>query len=257
MGLATKYAKAVWETEAALATWLPDRQVAVGDILVQDKRSGAITVETNIGNLLDTKNFDQDIVRRAGAPELNLHRGVSFDSNTDAGVAGAEVRVRFDGKSSFLLAAKQGRIAEYRQIAEVRKAIRGLWNDDRWDLSWQLVTAVRSFAACTLIIAHDRGVEAEARIDPSAPVMDIAGVHAGASVTVRCGTASDWTLRQSTPLYESLVIRKRILRDTEIASGGYLEATNPRTGSDQSPALDSSVDVVRCTPWDLDIPSTD
>jgi hypothetical protein len=230
VALPSKYAKAVWETEGALATWLPDRSLQVGDIVTRDGTGGAIRVETRLRDLVRHEE-PGPTVRRPGVERMLLQDGFSFQADADASAPGARVRARLSGASSFVFVAEHGTVTEYRRVADVREAMLSLYARGVWRDSWHVVTAVRSFDACTLVVAEGDDAEAELHVAAPGGPGGQQVIRAGAGVNVHRGRAATWSLTASTPLYEALHVKRR-LRRTETAAS-YLDGDpDPRPLAD-------------------------
>lgn len=240
MALPNKYAQAVWDAEGVLATWLPDRQLRVGDVVSRSRDGAGLQVETNIADLVHGEQ-PGPTTHRAGASRLVLQDGVSFEASAVASAPGAGARACFAGASSFLFVADQGTVTEYRRLADMRAVLTSLHDRAVWSDGWYLVTAVRSFAAMTLVVAESAGTEVSVQGN-SSHLVSLDLIRAGAGVTVASGRAATWTMGPSTPLYEALFIRRRLLRGDEVRTG-YLDS--PSSGS---PEGDGAAEVARVTP---------
>lgn len=70
-----------------------------------------------------------------------------------------------------------------------------------WKPGWHLVTSVRSYPACTIIIAKNAGAEAEVAIDlAAAGVAAPGGIRAGVAVSVNTDHASHWVMSFDSPV---------------------------------------------------------
>ncbi|WP_219414721.1 hypothetical protein [Pseudonocardia nigra] len=226
MALPNNYAQAVWDAEGVLATWLPDRRLRVGDVVSRSRHGGGLQVETHVDRLARTEQVGT-VVSRAGAERLFLQDGVSIGAVGEAEAPGAGLRGRFARANAFLFAAGGGTVTEYRRLAEVRTALSSLRRRTVWEDGWYLVTAVRSFSMCTLVVGETDGAEVSVQADAAQLGMPTT-VRAGAGVTVTGGRAATWVLGPSTPLYEALFVRRRLLRDD--VHNAYLDAPREATG---------------------------
>lgn len=237
MALPYTYANAVWEGERALTTWLPDRHIRPGDIVTREGGGPGLRVETRLGSLMGSSEPAR--ISRDGAPRVVLQDGVELELLSGAAAPGARARARMTRESSFLLAAEKGRISEYRRLAEVREQVSALQAAGRWQWGWHLITAVRSFAAATLLIAESSGAEASVEVEPG----DTAGLEllrAGGAVTVTGGSAASWSLAACTPLYEALCVRRRPLRGAQVTGSFLGERTASPVADGEELAVDTS-----------------
>jgi hypothetical protein len=206
------YAKTMWDRLSALATWQPDVPLAVGDV-VTGGAGGLVIRETTLAKLgVPPERLPHS--RHAASP-LREHSGVTINASGSAVVASAgKARASFASQSSFLVVTDRGWLDATDSMADARAIVEDLSARELWGPGWHLVTSVRSYPACTIVIAKDAGAEAEVTVDLSAagvPVPD--GVKAGAHVGVNSEHASHWVMPfDSTPLYEAIGMKKRGLR---------------------------------------------
>jgi hypothetical protein len=240
MALPHSYAKAVWESERALATWLPDRHIRPGDVISRDRKDSVLRVETTLRELIGTAEPETNA--HQGAHRMVLQDGLDIDALAEPGAQNAAIRARLSREHSFALVAEQGRVDEYRRLADARARISELAAGGRWSPNWHLVTAVRSFDALSLLIAESNEVEAAVELQVGA-VSGIDLVRAGGAISVTKGRAASWSLGPCTPLYEALCIRTRRFRPDEVA------ATYLKHG--QSSAGDHATVVDTTRPADL------
>jgi len=128
--------------------------------------------------------------------------------------AAGKARASFAKQSSFLVVTNQGSLDAIDTMADARAVVEDLAARGMWGGDWHLVTSVRSYPACTIVIAKSAGVEAEVTVDLSAAgVVVPEGIRAGAGVSVNSDQASHWVMSfDSTPLYEAIGMRRRGLR---------------------------------------------
>ena len=193
------YGRALYDNHGVLATWLPDRPLRVGDVVSRAPRTGILTVETTFADVLE--GFSHESVTRKGPTALTLQRGATIDYTTSAGVPGLTAELTFTAESSFVFAARDGSSEEYSQLAPIRAALlelagRGVWRDE-----WQLVTGVRRFTTCTIVIARQRGTTARVALDSTTGLTGADTIAAAAGVSITSGDASTWgTTKRTAPL---------------------------------------------------------
>lgn len=222
-GVGTAYARAAYEQQGVLATWFPDRVLQVGDIVSRDRRTGAMTVETNLSELLGGPAPETSEVRTTKGPaRLAFQRGATMDFGLEVSSGVANARVTFTGDHSFVFAALDGSSSSYERLAWARQAIVKLAAEDAWRDEWQLVTGVRSFAYCLVMIARGGGAEARVGLDLSSGFAGFDAVQASLGASITKGDAVKWELATCTPLFEGLVLHRSLLKG-EVVEQRYLE----------------------------------
>ncbi len=239
------YGRVLFVTHGVLATWLPDRAIRVGDIVSRSPRTGILNVETTVGELLD--GFDPTRIITDGPKVLTLQRGATVDY-TASGAARpvAAAKVTFASKQSFIFAGREGNSERYQQLDPVRAAMlelasRGVWRDE-----WQLVTGVRRFATCTIVISRQHGTTAELSVDATTAMAGTDLLAAATGVSITSGDASTWELGPARPFYEALEVSRNFWTAQPAVRDGTF------TGDDRG-ARDEFV-VVQVRPTELGLP---
>jgi hypothetical protein len=221
--LARTYVKAMWDNQSLLATWHPDVQLSVGDI-----------VTAGPGGLVERETGFADVRGAGGALSVSTHpaarvvdhHGVILQATAQAAASrAATARASFSSESSFLIVTQTGEQDRVSSLAEARAAVEELIEEGVWKPGWHLVTTVRRYPACTLIIAKGGGVEAVLDVNTDLGAATPASVYAGASVSVDTARASHWSMSfESTPLYEAIGVRRRgVLRREDVRHVEYLK----------------------------------
>ena len=208
MVVADKYARSVWEAESMLATWTPDRHLAVGDI-VSRERNGLLRVETRLPNLVGDPL--PAVTETRGAATTLLQSGLTVERSADAAAPVGTARIGLSGRSSFLFSGRAATLSSFETITSLRKHMTRLALCGDWEDEWHLVIAVQSHAAGTVIIAESDEVHAEIRIKGPRTVDSLAGIRAGGQVSVTSGRAATFTMARCTPFYEALKVRRRLV----------------------------------------------
>ena len=229
MSLARAYARTMWTTLSALTTWQPDVPLGVGDVVLAGP-GGVVTRETTLAKLgVPTERLTYS--RHPAAP-VREHRGVTLAASGSAVVATpGKARLSFARQWSFLVVTDPGWQDLTDDMADARAVVEDLATRKVWRPGWHLVTSVRRYPACTIVIAKTAGAEAEVSLDVSAAGVVVEGIRAGVSVRVDSAQASHWVMNaESTPLYGAITAKRRGLR--RWVSAG------PQTvyGADEAPA---------------------
>jgi hypothetical protein len=247
------YAKTIWDRLSALATWPPDMPLAVGDVVTPGP-GGVVTRETTLAKLGVPP--EQLTHSRHTASPVREHSGVTVTASGSAVVASAgKARASFARQSSFLVVTEQGWLDSTDSMADARAIVEDLAVRGLWGAGWHLVTSVRSYPACTIVIAKDAGAEAEVSVDLSAAGVAVPeGIRAGAHVGVNSDHASHWVMSfDSTPLYEAIGMKRRGLRRRASATQtDYLTRDLDAAGADEPlPEEDFLWIAQRSSPLDL------
>jgi hypothetical protein len=233
VGIAAKYAKAMWNVDSLLTTWTPDKRLEVGDVIAVES-SGTITVERKLSALLDVAL--PPVSSTAGAESTVVQDGVSIEVGGSVQTAHATARVSLTGRESFLFSARSATLHSFDETAPLRTMLMALSALGRWDDGWQVVTAVRQYAACTVVIAETDGVQAELRTDRRSGITSLAGAAAGGHLSVTSGRAASYTLTDCTPLYEAVRVRRRL-------TGTRVAGARPGTRGDAVSADDHRLEL--------------
>lgn len=250
MGLASGYARAVWEDQGAQASWLPDVHLEVGQVIQRDRQTGAIHVMDTLEAL--TESPLPAVITRGGPQRVDINRGASFSTSASANAPVGEAKISFSSESSFVFSAADGTITEYATQRILRGLLRDLHSKGRWNTAWQLVTSVRSFKKHTLIVARDGNVTATVSFDVPTQAPNFAAVNFGADVSISSGAASKWQLKNGTPLYEALIVKVGLFGGVDVNSQ-MLDHERPLTEREQVRMPD--VSVVVPDPPELELPA--
>lgn len=203
------YTGTMWAKLSALATWQPDVRLAVGDV-VSAGAGGVVTRETTL--LMLGIPADRLPHSRHRASPLRESSGVTMKvAGNVSATSEAKARASFSKQSSFLVVSAEGWLDTANSMAGVRSLVEGLHAHEMWKPGWHLVTSVRTYPACTIVIAKAAGAEAEVAVDLGvAGVATPAGVRAGAGVIVNSDSVSYWAMGfNCTPLYEAIAMKRR------------------------------------------------
>ncbi|HVV77965.1 MAG TPA: hypothetical protein VHC43_18260 [Mycobacteriales bacterium] len=207
------YAEAMWDAMSSLATWHPDVALSIGDV-VRAGPGGVVHRETTLAKL--GVATDRLTHSRHDASPVREHRGVTLSAAGSASVAaGGRVRASFSKASSFLVVTAQGWLDTVDSSAEARVVVEELHAGEAWESDWHLVSSVRTYPACTILIAKSAGVGLDVEVDLSAVsgALTPNSIRAGATVSVNSDHASHWVMDfDSTPFYEAIGMRRRGLR---------------------------------------------
>lgn len=216
------YGRDLFDNQGMLATWLPDRPLRVGDIVSREPRTGILTVDTTLAKLVP--GVRHATITRTGPTAVTLQRGATIDSTAATGIPGASAALRFTSASSFVFAARNGTTEEYRHSAPLREALLSLAAANTWRDEWQIVTTVRRFTACTIVIARESGTTARIALDPATALTGTDSLAAATGVAITSGDASLWELTDAGPLYEALTVRRNFLTGRPgVSSGGFMD----------------------------------
>lgn len=238
------YGRVLFDNQGALATWLPDRLLRVGDIISRAPRTGILTVETTFTELLG--GFGHPTTTRRGPKTLSLHQGATFDYTTGTELRGAAAAtLTFAAESSFIFAGRDGSSEYYQHLDPIRSALLELADRGVWRGEWQLVTSVQRFAACTIVIARQRGTTAHLSLDTATSLAGTDVLAATAGVSITSGDASTWELRSARPFYGALEVTRNFWTGRPAVSSGTF-----------GPGLHGrdEFDVVQAEPTELDLP---
>jgi hypothetical protein len=210
-GVGTTYSRATYDQQGMLATWFPDRSLRVGDIVSRSERTGALTVQATLDEVTGGAHELPSLTATSGPERLVCQRGATIETAASTSITSvARAEVRFSGASSFIFAATQGEAMGYETLRSVRAVIHKLGSRGAWDPGWQLITHVRSFARCLVLISRGTGAAAEFSLTSATAgvgaIADNLDLSFGASIT--SGEAVKWELNECTPLYEALVLRR-------------------------------------------------
>ena len=247
------YAKTMWDRLSALATWQPDVPLAVGDV-VTPGAGGVVTRETTLAKLgVSPERLTHS---RHMASPVREHSGIAVAASGSTVVASAgKARASFARQSSFLVVTEQGWLDATDSMAEARAVVEDLAARELWGPGWHLVTSVRRYPACTIVIAKDAGAVAEVTVDLSAGGVAVPeSIQAGAHVGVNSDHASHWVMSfGSTPFYEAIGMKRRGLRRRASATQtDYLTRDLDAVGADESLSEEDVVWVAqRSSPVDV------
>lgn len=247
------YTGTMWDRLSALATWQPDVPLSIGDVVTAGA-GGVVTRETTLAKLgVPPERLTHS---RHPASPVREHSGVTITASGSAAVATTgKARASFAKQSSFLVVTNQGWLGAMDSMADARTIVEDLAARELWQPGWHLVTSVRRYPACTIVIARNAGAEAQVTVDLSAAgIAAPEGIQAGVGVSVNSDHASHWVMSfDSTPLYEAIGMKRRGLRrrmsatQTEYLTRDY----NPAGADEPSPEEEVVWTAQRSSPLDL------
>ena len=246
------YTSTMWDRLSALATWQPDVPLSVGDVVTAGA-GGVVTRETTLAKLgVPPERLARS---RHTASPVREHSGVTIGASGSAVVAATgKARASFAKQSSFLVVTEQGWLDATDSMADARTVVEDLAARELWGPGWHLVTSVRRYPACTIVIAKNAGAEAEVTVDLSvAGTPGPEGIKAGASVSVNSDHASHWVMSfDSTPLYEAIGMKRRGLRRASATQIEYLTREQNLADADEPVSEEEVVwTAQRSSPFDL------
>lgn len=249
------YTRTMWDRLSALATWQPDVPLSVGDVVAAGA-GGVVMRETTLAKL----GVPQDRLThsRHTASPVREHSGVTISASGSAVVAASgKARLAFAKQSSFLVVTRRGWLDAMDSMTDARAVVEDLHLHEMWRPGWHLVTSVRGYPACTIVIASSAGAEAEVTVDLSAAGLAVPeGVLAGAAVNVNSDHASHWVMSfDSTPLYEAIAMKRRVLRrHTSATQTEYLTRDQNPSEADEPLSGEEAVwTAQRSSPVDLEL----
>jgi len=217
----------VYDQQGMIATWFPDRVLRVGDVISRSKHSGSITVEASIGDL--TENPLPGMTSTSGPKRITFQRGASLKVAMSAEMVPSvtmmptvDAEITFSEASSFVFVGSDGSSVAYDQLQLVRKSVLDLAQRGRWRDEWQLVTSVRTFKRCLLLIARESGSVARVSMESANGPATLESVKTSLGASITRGAAAKWELKSCTPLYEGLTLRWRTWSGPEV-SDRYLD----------------------------------
>lgn len=202
------YASTLWNLHSSLATWQPDRQLVVGDV-VACGAGGVTKPETSLSKL--GVPAGRLTVAISDAAAVREHHGVAVSAGAGGTVAAtASAKARFSSDASFLIVTEKGTLQSVSNMADTRALLEELHANGTWQKGWHLVTSVRTYPACTIIIAREKGVEVGVIVAGSAAGLTPDAVQAGAQVSVNSSQVSHWVMTtHSTPMFEAIGMRRK------------------------------------------------
>lgn len=204
MGLGDKYARAARDDYGLGVTWTPDQPIAVGDVIRQDRASGATIVHKRLADFPSVSaSVPAPMAPMATGAVVVLQRDVDITGGISAEVGPAAAEVTFGGESSFLFVGKGGSTTRYPTLAPVIVAVEALRESGAWDDSWKLVTAVRSYSESALIISRGAGATAQVAV-PVTVAPSFAAIDLKVGFGFSSGSAAQWSMVDATPFFEAV-----------------------------------------------------
>lgn len=229
MSTASALAAYLRSSQSWVATWTPDRRLAVGDVLVV--HDDQVSQVGHIDSWLVREAVPPLMVREVpGALRVEASEGVTFGGGVSAsgkvgGVGGGSLLGRFSGQRSFLLVADVVGREMFADLLKVEDAVRALDEAGAWRPEWLLVTEVVKASALTVVVARGSGVEVSLAASAAEGVVGPAGVRAGAGLAVASGQADHWEVNgPCTPGYHAFRWRRRRRASVLEAAAGMTPA---------------------------------
>jgi hypothetical protein len=223
-----KYLSKLWDDEALLTNWPPDKLLTPGDIIARDD-NGVVSIESTISEVANRARQplpSTELVSWEASPiqtQVGVSMTVDANATLKAGASApagsqASMNLRFDREGSFALAAEGGTITGYRSLDPWRRLLSTLQGLARWEPGWQLVTLVRDYERITLVRAGSAGQHATVQAAvPSVGTGGLVDIAAGAGLLSTSTACSTWTVTKGATLgYEGLWVKRRWVRSDKV-----------------------------------------
>lgn len=220
--LPERYTKDVYRGIRYLASWLPSSAVAVGNVAVLQKGSLELVTTAEALGLSTQTIIGPSVAERGWVSQRTVtvapKVGASGPLDSSLG-GGAEMNIEFKAKHAILLRAERSREKSLDHLGQIKKEMLRLHEEGEWETDWILVTHVVHARRLIVLISNEKGASAQLRL--SAGAVQDAGALITANgeldVTNLQGMAlSEVGIKNATPLYQALRVRKRRLRGNEV-----------------------------------------
>lgn len=200
----SSYVEAVERNTGLIATWTPDKQLRLGDI-VTGGRSGSIEVEDNLfDRFAERTDIKQLQIQDTAAASVRFDHDVRYEVAAKAAVDPVgTAEISFQGREAFVLAATDGTASSFRAMDPLRRALLHLVEERLWRLEWNVVTEVRRYRASTLVLSRSNGARASVAVTPGAPV-GLDAIQVGATFSTVSGQILQWPATDATPFYKAV-----------------------------------------------------
>lgn len=209
------YLREIKSTLGYFGTWLPDRQMRLGDVGVLQK--GDFRYITTLSNL--NIGFDRKWGARGSDIEAMSTSGISFDTGVSlsiplAGVAigrsSPSISIRFADKGGFVF---QARACSEQMINNQSRLAEDLLNALRrelWQPEWVVVDTVVQAQCSTVVVSGSSGAQLDLAVPTEVATATLPLANVGVSVAFQTGQFVRVVAKQtSTPLYRATRIRRR------------------------------------------------
>ena len=215
--LAKSYTDKIYRGLRYLPTWFPSTRVSVGDVARIEER--VVTRQKGLADLDVEFSIDEhaSVAHRAWASKgaLAIGSGAGAETGTGTGTQqmGAHIHVDFNARHAVLFRAERSRELNLAHQALIEKKLLSLYEEERWELDWILVTHVVRAARFIALISEEQGAHAELKV--TGALAGAAGLdreEIGMEVLHTTGMAySDCGVVDATPLYRAIRVRKKRL----------------------------------------------
>lgn len=231
-----------------LATWTPDREIAVGDIMImQEDRS--LERQQALHDL--EVDFEERSESAPGPMHYVSRKGLTVTTGAGAEVEGlpfsGSAELRFETERATFFRLEGAREHSMKNLYTVKEAMLRLHAKGDWREEWIVITHVVKAARSIVLVSKDGKASAQLAADARLPG-DAAGI-ASASAHLRLVSYSDMELvlperPDTTPLYHAVTVRRSVLKGGRVVRTGKDGRLLPPANSKDTDVIDVVYDDV-------------
>ena len=212
----TLYVKGIYDRFAYLATWLPNTNLALGDVGVQE--GGYFKRMTSL------KELGISFKVRSGRKPVDFtytsQSGITFQTKAAGEVAAgttlplgqAGIVIEFNENGAFLFQAVGCRVNEIEDKVKLGQAVIQMWREKTWDSSWAVVDTLVKAGSVTIVVSSSQRASLELSAKTPVAITNLANVDAGLIVNSQQGDMVRFLAAEGLmPLFKLSRIKKSLL----------------------------------------------
>ena len=185
------YLKEIYQRFSYLAVWLPNTNLNLGDVGVQD--ADEFKMMTTLNNL-----GVPFVVRTSETPvdfTYTSHSGVTLKTKAEGEVAAgtmlpeaqAGISLQFGKEGAFLFQAVGCYVDEIEDKVTLGQAVIEMLKEGTWDSSWGVIDTLVRADSATIVVSNSQSAALELTAKAPVAVTNLANLEAGLSVNLQRG----------------------------------------------------------------------
>jgi hypothetical protein len=209
------YLKAIYNHFSLLASWLPNTNVALGDVgVLEDGLFKQLTTLENLGIAIKI---------RSGASAVDFNLSSESDVRIQSGAKGevasmtplaaqANISIEFSRAGGFVFQAGDCYVDEVEDKVNLGKSILALFRIDQWDRQWVVVDSLVRAGSATIVISNSSKASLELSANSPIEASSLARISSSFSVSSQTGDIVRFISQPGlTPLFKLSRVKQSML----------------------------------------------
>lgn len=210
---AKSYLRGLNDEFSYLGTWLPNGEVRLGDVGVQNGAEWKrVTSLANLGVPFGVRAGKQPIdFTHTSSSGVKLGSKVKATAGSGAVAVQGGLTIDFSEEGAFVFRAAQCRVDEVDDHVALGNALMKLCEQGRWELEWSVVDTLVTAESATVLVSNSKTSALELGAKSPLALASLADASAGISITAQSGDVTHFIAAKGlTPLFKLSRLKKSI-----------------------------------------------